>query len=160
MNVLFLSTGNAARGLMAEALLAHRSAGWFKAFSAGSFPLEEPDRHAIELLERTRLPTANLRCKGWDEFARPGAPEMDFVFTLCDAAAEQVCPVWPGQPVTGHWSVPDPAAVEGTELERVDAYREALRVLERRIELFVLLPHESLDRISLAHHVGDIGKQH
>jgi arsenate reductase len=157
LNVLFLSSGNAARSLMAESLLRHRAAGRFQAFSAGSFPRAQPDHHAIQLLERTRLPTAALRTKTWDEFAVPGAPEMDFIFTLCDEAAERVCPVWPGRPVTALWSVPDPARARGTDIERADAYREALRSLERRIELFTLLPFESLDRLSLTHHVGQIG---
>jgi arsenate reductase len=157
LNVLFLSTGNAARGLIAEALLTHRAAGRFRAFSAGSFPHPQPDPDAIALLQRTQLPTAGLRSKSWDEFAAPGAPEMNFIFTLCDAAAERVCPVWPGHPVTGHWSLPDPAATQGSEQERTDAYRAVLRMLERRIELFTLLPFDTLDRISLTHEVGLIG---
>jgi arsenate reductase len=155
-NVLFLSSGNAARSLIAESLLTHRAAGRFRAYSAGSFPRQRPDQHAMELLERARLPTLNLRPKGWDEFAVAGAPEMDFIFTLCDQAAEQVCPVWPGQPITGRWSIPDPASGHGTELERTDAYREALRGLERRIELFTLLPFESLGRMALMHHVEQL----
>lgn len=157
MNALFLSTGNAARSIIAEAVLNHIGGGWLRGFSAGSDPLPQVEPHVIALLERNRLPTAGLRPKSWDEFTVPEAPEMDFIFTLCDDVAEQACPVLPGQPATAHWSVPDPSKIQGDEMQKVEAYRDALRLLERRIELFTLLPFASLDRLSLHHHLTQIG---
>ena len=155
-NVLFLCTGNSARSVMAEALLNVLGAGRFKAFSAGSFPSGKVQPIAAELARMIGY-DAPLRSKSWDEFARPGAPAMDFVFTVCDQAAGEVCPVWPGNPVTAHWGVPDPAAVEGSEAERRKAFRDALRALEVRIKLFVALPMEKLDRLALKRQVDTIG---
>jgi arsenate reductase len=157
-NVLFLCTGNSARSILAEAILNHRSHGRFKAYSAGSHPTGTVNPRALQLLERTGISTEGLRSKAWDEFAQPGAPALDFVFTVCDNAAGEVCPIWPGQPMTAHWGQPDPAAVEGTELEKTNAFREALRMLERRIILFTSLPLASLDRLALGTRIRDIGK--
>lgn len=157
-NVLFLCTGNSARSILAEAILNHRSHGRFKAYSAGSHPNGTVNPRALQLLERTGISTEGLRSKAWDEFAQPGAPALDFVFTVCDNAAGEVCPIWPGQPMTAHWGQPDPAAVEGTELEKTNAFREALRMLERRIILFTSLPLASLDRLALGTRIRDIGK--
>jgi arsenate reductase len=157
-NVLFLCTGNSARSILAEAILNDRGKGRFKAFSAGSYPKGAVHPRALALLERMGLPTEGLRSKAWDEFAQPGAPALDFVFTVCDNAAGEVCPVWPGQPTTAHWGQPDPAAVEGTDLDKTNAFREAFRMLEHRIELFIALPIATLDRISLSHQVREIGK--
>lgn len=139
-NVLFLCTGNSARSILAEAILNDRGRGRFRAFSAGSHPKGAVHPQALALLERLGLPTEGLRSKAWDEFARPGAPPLDFVFTVCDDAAGEVCPIWPGQPVTAHWGQPDPAAVEGTALEKANAFREAFRTLEERIDLFLSRP--------------------
>src|SRR3954465_7278500 len=140
-NVLFLCTGNSARSILAEVLLDHFGSGRFKAYSAGSFPKGSVHPLALDLLDRLRLPTEGLRSKSWDEFARPGAPVMDFVFTVCDQAAGEVCPVWPGNPITAHWGVPDPAAVtdDGTGAAML-VFRDAFRMLERRISLFLALP--------------------
>lgn len=157
-DVLFLCTGNSARSILAEALLTHWGKGRFRAYSGGSFPKGEIHRLTLELLERLRLPTAGLHSKNWDEFARPGAAVMDFVFTVCDQAAGETCPVWPGHPVTAHWGVPDPAAAEGNDSERRRAFREALNILENRIKLFVALPIGKLDRMTLQRRVGDIGR--
>jgi arsenate reductase (thioredoxin) len=157
-NVLFLCTGNSARSILAEAILNNRGKGRFKAFSAGSHPKGVVHPLAFSLLERKGLPTEGLRSKAWDEFAKPGAPALDFVFTVCDNAAGEVCPVWPGQPMTAHWGQPDPAAVEGTDLDKTNAFREAFRMLERRIELFSSLPIASLDRLSLGNKLREIGK--
>jgi protein-tyrosine-phosphatase len=157
-NVLFLCTGNSARSILSEAILAHRGAGRFRSFSAGSHPNGRVNPYALALLERLGWPTAGYRSKSWDEFAAPGAPPLDFVFTVCDNAAGEVCPVWPGQPMTAHWGVPDPAAVEGTDLQKTEAFREAFRVLDRRIELFTSLPVATLDRLSLAQKLRDIGR--
>ena len=157
-NVLFLCTGNSARSILAAALVEHWGKGRFHGFSAGSFPKGFVHPLALDLLERLRLPTAGPRSKSWDEFARPGAPVMDFVFTVCDQAAGEVCPVWPGNPITAHWGVPDPAAVEGTENERRQAFRDAFRQLEARIKLFVSLPIDKLDRMALQRHADQIGK--
>jgi arsenate reductase (thioredoxin) len=157
-NVLFLCTGNSARSILAEAILNRRGAGRFKGFSAGSHPKGAVHPLALALLDRMGLPTGGLRSKPWDEFAQPGAPRLDFVFTVCDAAAGEVCPVWPGQPMTAHWGQPDPAAVEGSELDRTNAFREAFRILERRIALFAALPLASLDRLALGIKVREIGK--
>jgi arsenate reductase len=157
-NVLFLCTGNSARSILAEALLNRLGRGRFVAYSAGSHPNGQVNPHALELLGRLGFDTSGLRSKAWDEFAATGAPELDFVFTVCDKAAGEVCPVWPGQPMTAHWGLPDPAAVAGSELEKANAFRETLRALERRISLFLALPIGSLDRMSLAHKVREIGK--
>jgi arsenate reductase len=157
-NVLFLCTGNSARSILAESILNNRGRGRFKAYSAGSYPKGAVNPRALALLERLGLPTEGLRSKAWDEFAQPGAPPLDFVFTVCDNAAGEVCPVWPGQPMTAHWGQPDPVAVEGTELDKTNAFRDAFRMLERRIELFTSLPMGSLDRLALGQKVREIGK--
>jgi arsenate reductase (thioredoxin) len=157
-NVLFLCTGNSARSVLAETILNERGKGRFRAFSAGSHPTGRVNPHAVDLLERMRMSTAGLRSKSWDEFAAPGAPTLDFVITVCDNAAGEVCPVWPGQPMTAHWGVEDPAAVQGSEVEKTEAFREAFRILERRITLFTSLPIASLDRLSLTNKVREIGK--
>ncbi len=157
-NVLFLCTGNSARSILAESLLAHWGKGGFRAFSAGSFPKGAVHPLAIELLQAAKLPTAGLRSKSWDEFAAPGAPVMDFVFTVCDQAAGEQCPVWPGTPVVAHWGVPDPAAAEGTERERLAAFRAAFQALETRIKLFVSLPVDKLDSLSLKRKMDEIGR--
>jgi arsenate reductase len=157
-NVLFLCTGNSARSILAEAILNRRGKGRFKAFSAGSHPKGSVHPLALALLERKGLPTEGLRSKAWDEFAKPGAPVLDFVFTVCDNAAGEVCPIWPGQPMTAHWGQPDPAAVEGTDLDKTNAFREAFRILERRIDMFTSLPMASLDQLSLGKKVREIGK--
>lgn len=157
-NVLFLCTGNSARSILAEAFLNFRGRGQFHAFSAGSHPSGQVNPLALDLLERWEIPAEGARSKGWDEFAGPGAPELDFVFTVCDNAAGEVCPVWPGQPMTAHWGIPDPAAVQGTPIERRRAFEEAFRVLERRISLFISLPIASLDRLSLRERLREIGK--
>jgi len=156
-NVLFLCTGNSARSILAEAILNRRGKGRFKAFSAGSHPRGAVHPLALALLERKGLPTEGLRSKAWDEFAAPGAPKLDFVFTVCDNAAGEVCPIWPGQPMTAHWGQPDPAAVDGSDLDKTNAFREAFRMLERRIDMFTSLPIASLDQLSLRHKVREIG---
>jgi len=157
-NVLFLCTGNSARSILAEAILNNRGKGRFKAFSAGSYPKGAVHPLALALLERKHFPTEGLRSKAWDEFAQPGAPTIDFIFTVCDNAAGEICPVWPGHPMTAHWGQPDPAAVEGTELDKTNAFRDAFRMLERRIEMFTSLPIASLDQLSLGSRVREIGK--
>jgi len=157
-NVLFLCTGNSARSILAEAILNRIGEGKFKAYSAGSFPKGQVNPHALALLRRLGYPTEGLRSKSWDEFSKAGAPELDFVFTVCDNAANEICPVWPGHPMTAHWGVPDPAAVEGSEAEITAAFRDAFHLLERRIELFASLPVKSLDRMSLKRHLDNIGK--
>ena len=157
-NVLFLCTGNSARSILAEALLNHWGKGRFRAFSAGSFPKGSVHPMALEQLGAAGLPATGLRSKSWSEFAAPGAPVMDFVFTVCDQAAAEVCPVWPGQPMTAHWGVPDPAAVEGSEAARRQAFRLAFRALEARIKLFTSLRVEALDRLSLKRQVDEIGQ--
>ena len=156
-NVLFLCTGNSARSIIAEALLGRWGKGRFKAFSAGSFPKGAVHPLALDLLERAHLDTRGLRSKSWDEFARPGAPEMDFVFTVCDEAAAEVCPVWPGNPVTAHWGVPDPGSVEGTEADKNRAFRYAFQALETRIKLFTSLRLDALDRLAVKRKVDEIG---
>lgn len=157
-NVLFLCTGNSARSILAEALLNRHGAGHFRAFSAGSQPAGRVNPFAIELLSDAGFPTAGLRSKNWDEFAAPGAPQLDFVFTVCDNAAAEVCPIWPGQPITAHWGVPDPAAVQGTDELKRKAFRDTFITLERRINLFVSLPIRSLDELALTHRVTEIGR--
>jgi len=158
-NVLFLCTGNSARSILAEALLNSIGAGRFKAYSAGSHPTGRVNPLALDLLERNRLPTAGLRSKDWGEFARPGAPGLDFVFTVCDDAAGEICPVWPGQPMTAHWGVPDPAAATGGEEDRRRAFFSAFSQLSKRISLFANLPLASLDRISLQRKLEQIGAE-
>ncbi len=157
-NVLFLCTGNSARSILAEAILNRIGEGKFVAWSAGSRPKGAVHPEALALLRRLGYPTEGLRSKSWDEFGRPGAPALDFVFTVCDNAASEVCPVWPGQPMTAHWGAPDPAAVEGTEAEIVAAFRDAFLILQRRIELFANLPVRSLDRLSLQKRLDEIGR--
>lgn len=157
-NVLFLCTGNSARSILAEACLNREGRGRFTAYSAGSHPKGEVHPMAIELMKRANYDTSGLRSKSWDEFAAPGAPKMDFVFTVCDSAAAEACPVWPGQPMTAHWGVPDPAAVEGSDTEKALAFAEAFRMLNNRISIFVNLPITSLDRLALQKRLTDIGK--
>jgi arsenate reductase len=158
-NVLFLCTGNSARSILAEALLEYWGRGRFKAYSAGSFPKGAVHPLALDLLAKRKLSTSGLRSKSWNEFAKPGVPEMDFVFTVCDQAASEVCPVWPGNPVTAHWGVPDPAAVEGTEAERNDGFRIAFQALETRIKLFTNLRLEALDGLAIKREVVEIGRR-
>ncbi|MGC9953990.1 MAG: arsenate reductase ArsC [Rhizomicrobium sp.] len=157
-NVLFLCTGNSARSILAEAFLNAEGKGRFRAFSAGSFPKGTVHPFALTLLKQIGLPTDGLRSKSWDEFAVAGAPQMDFVFTVCDQAAGEVCPIWPGQPVSAHWGVPDPAAMSGTDAEKMQAFREALRLLSNRIRVFIELPFDKLDRIKLKARLDDIGR--
>jgi arsenate reductase (thioredoxin) len=157
-NVLFLCTGNSARSILAESIMNHRSKGRFKAFSAGSHPKGAVHPLALRLLERMGMATQELRSKAWDEFAQPGAPPLDFVFTVCDNAAGEVCPMWPGQPMTAHWGQPDPAAIQGTDVDMTNAFRDAFCMLERRIALFTSLPIASLDRMALGNKLREIGK--
>jgi arsenate reductase len=156
-NVLFLCTGNSARSIMAEALLNYWGKGRFRAFSAGSDPRGLVHPLTIAILQRNRLPTEGLRSKSWDECAASGAPPLHFVFTVCDRAAQEVCPIWPGQPMTAHWGVSDPAAVEGTDEERERAFMRAFRELDARIKLFTSLRVDALDRLSLQRHLDAIG---
>lgn len=158
-NVLFLCTGNSARSIMAEAILNHKGKPNFTAYSAGSHPSGAVRPEALRQLEGARLPTKDLRSKAWDQFSGPGAPELHFVFTVCDSAAKEVCPIWPGQPMTAHWGVPDPAAVQGTAEQIERAFRDAFFMLDRRIGLFISLPLSSLDRLALKREVDKIGKQ-
>jgi protein-tyrosine-phosphatase len=155
-NVLFLCTGNSARSILAEVLIEHWGKGRFRGFSAGSFPRGTVHPLALDLLERLSLRTTGLRSKSWDEFADDHAPVMDFVFTVCDQAAGEVCPIWPGNPITAHWGVADPAAAEGTEAQRVQAFRAAYRQLEARIKLFVALPIDKLDRMAIRREIEQI----
>jgi arsenate reductase len=157
-NVLFLCTGNSARSVLAEVLLNSRGAGRFRAFSAGSQPVGRVNPFAVETLRQAGLPTEGLRSKSWDEFARPGAPQLDFVFTVCDSAANEVCPIWPGQPVTAHWGLPDPAAVQGSDADKAKAFRDTFIALDRRIGLFTSLPIAGLDQLALQRKVDEIGK--
>ena len=157
-NVLFLCTGNSARSIIAEVLLNQWGRGHFRGFSAGSQPRGAVHPIALELLKRMNLPTAGLRSKRWEEFTVPGAPPLDFVFTVCDNAAGESCPYWPGQPMTAHWGVPDPAAVEGSDTEKWVAFRETFRLLDNRIKVFTSLPIASLDRVKLQERLDAIGK--
>jgi arsenate reductase len=156
-NVLFLCTGNSARSIMAEAILNRKGFPTFRAYSAGSQPKGTVHPAALRQIETAKLPTAGLHSKPWDEFAQRGAPEMDFVFTVCDNAAKEVCPVWPGQPMTAHWGVPDPAAVEGTDEQIEKAFRDSFLALDRRIALFVSLPLASLDKLAIRKEIDRIG---
>jgi arsenate reductase len=158
-NVLFLCTHNSARSIMAEVIINDVGRGRFKGFSAGSRPATAPNPFALATLQRLRFPTDGLYSKNWDEFAKPDAPVMDFVLTVCDTAAGEVCPVWPGQPMTGHWGVEDPSQFQGTAEEKSREFVRVANILKRRIELFASLPLEKLDRLSLQRQVKDIGKQ-
>jgi arsenate reductase len=157
-NVLFLCTGNSARSILAEQLVNHWGHGKFRGYSAGSHPRGTVHPVALQLLRKMKLPTEGLHSKSWDEFAAPGAPRLDFVFTVCDNAAGEVCPVWPGQPMTAHWGVEDPAAVEGSETEQWLAFRKTFKELENRIKVFASLPIRSLDRIKLQERLHAIGQ--
>ena len=158
-NVLFLCTGNSARSIMAEAILNKKGFPNFTAYSAGSHAKGFVHPAALRQIEIAKLPTNGLRSKDWDEFAKPGAPRLDFVFTVCDKAAKEVCPVWPGQPMTAHWGIPDPAAVEGPE-EKVDrAFRDAFMILDRRISLLLCLPLASLDKLAIQREIDKIGHE-
>jgi arsenate reductase len=156
-NVLFLCTGNSARSILAESLLNALGKGRFRGFSAGSFPKGQVHPLALELLKRMNLPSEGLRSKSWDEFATPDAPALDFIFTVCDNAAGEVCPIWPGKPMTAHWGIADPAAVEGSDADKAFAFRKAVKELETRIKLFVALPIESLDAPTLREKLRSIG---
>jgi arsenate reductase len=158
-NILILCTGNSARSIMGEALFNTLGAGRFKAYSAGSHPTGRVNPFAIELVRELGYPAENLRSKSWDEFAVPGAPELDFVVTVCDKAAGEMCPLWPGQPVTAHWGFPDPAAVEGSDEEKRAAFRQALHQIRNRVQLFLSLPLESLDRLAIENKMRAIGQQ-
>ncbi len=157
-NVLFLCTGNSARSILAEALMNHLGKGRFRAFSAGSHPTGKVNPFAVKLLENQGFPVDDLRSKSWDEFGAPDSPPLDFVFTVCDNAAGEVCPFWPGQPMTAHWGVEDPAAVEGDDALKMLAFRQAFRELENRIKIFASLPFQSLDKIRLKNKLDEIGK--
>jgi arsenate reductase (thioredoxin) len=159
LNVLFLCTGNSARSIMAEAYLNASGRGQFVAYSAGSRPTGKVNTLALDLLAKNRMPTSGLRSKSWDEFARPGAPRLDFVFTVCDSAAGEVCPIWPGQPMTAHWGVQDPAAVQGTDEERRKAFLRAFTELTTRINLFMSLPIDKLERAALKKKLDEIGRK-
>jgi arsenate reductase (thioredoxin) len=157
-NVLFLCTGNSARSILAEVIMNQVGGGRFRGYSAGSFPKGEVNPFALDLLRQLKLPTDGLRSKSWDEFARAGAPALHFVFTVCDNAAGEVCPVWPGQPMTAHWGIPDPAAVEGSDAQKSLAFREAFKSLENRLKAFTSLPLASIDRLSLQQRLDEIGR--
>ena len=158
-NVLFLCTGNSARSIMAEAILNHKGQPTFKVYSAGSHAAGRVRPEAVKQLEMAHLPTAGLRSKNWDEFAKPGAPKMNFVFTVCDNAAKEVCPVWPGQPMTAHWGVRDPAGVEGTREEIERAFRDTFMILDRRISLLLCLPLASLEKLAMQNEIERIGRE-
>lgn len=158
-HVLFVCTGNSARSVLAEALMNHLGQGRFRAFSAGSTPTGKVNPLTLQTLAHLRLPTDGYRSKSWAEFSTDDAPKLDFVFTVCDKAAGEACPVWPGQPVSAHWGMPDPASAEGSDETRLKAFLEAGYLLKRRIELMLALPHSTLDRMSLQHAVRDIGQQ-
>ena len=157
-NVLFLCTGNSARSIFAESILRKDGAGRFNAFSAGSHPKGRINPFALKVLDAYGYPSESLRSKGWDEFARPGAPVMDFVFTVCDSAAGEACPIWPGQPMTAHWGIEDPAAVEGTDIEKERAFVTAFKYLKNRISVFISLPIRSLDKMALQAKLREIGR--
>jgi arsenate reductase len=157
-NVLFLCTGNSARSILAESLLNYWGQGKFRAFSAGSYPKGQVHPMAVELLKRMNLPEENLRSKSWDEFTAPGAPPIDLIFTVCDNTAGEVCPIWPGKPMTAHWGIADPAAVEGSDTEKAFAFRKAFKELETRIKLLTNLSIDSLDRMTLQAKLSEIGK--
>jgi arsenate reductase (thioredoxin) len=157
-NVLFLCTGNSARSIIAEAILKKLGAGKFRAFSAGSQPKGQINPHTLQLLDGLAYDTTGFRSKSWNEFTTAGGPEFDFVFTVCDSAAAETCPVWPGQPMTAHWGIPDPAAATGTPAEIAFAFKDAYRMLNQRIGLFAALPIRSLDRLSLQHRLKEIGR--
>jgi arsenate reductase (thioredoxin) len=158
-NVLFLCTGNSARSVMAEAIMNFKGQPEFTAYSAGSHPSGRVRPEALSQIQAAQIPTTGLRSKSWEEFSRPDAPRMDFVFTVCDNAANEVCPVWPGHPMTAHWGIPDPAVVTGTKEEIQKAFRDAFFLLDRRIDLFLSLPHSSIDRLSLKKELDNIGRQ-
>lgn len=159
LNVLFLCTHNSARSVIAECVVNRLGAGRFKGYSAGSQPRGQVHPYAIDLLQHLNYDTSGLRSKSWEEFAAPGAPKLDFVFTVCDDAANEACPVWPGQPMTAHWGLPDPSAAEGTESERRFAFADTHRMLYQRIGIFVNLPLASLDKLSLQQRLDDIGRK-
>ncbi|HUC55600.1 MAG TPA: arsenate reductase ArsC [Candidatus Cybelea sp.] len=156
-NVLFLCTGNSARSIMAEAILNGQGKAFFTGYSAGSHPSGMVRPEALKMVELAHLPTKDLHSKSWEEFAKPGAPKMDFVFTVCDNAAKEMCPVWPGQPMTAHWGVPDPAMANGTREQVERAFRDAYLLLERRISLFLSLPLSSLDQLAIQKEINRIG---
>ncbi len=158
-NVLFLCTGNSARSILAEGLLNFRGRPTFRAYSAGSHPTGKVRPEALAQLEAAHIPTAELRSKSWDEFAQPGAPKLDFVFTVCDNAANEVCPIWPGQPMTAHWGIADPAAVSGSPEEIKRAFRDAFTTLDRRISLFLSLPLSTIDKLKIKQELDRIGRQ-
>jgi arsenate reductase len=158
LNVLFLCTGNSARSILAECILNRLGEGRFSGYSAGSFPKGQVNLLAVRLLAEQGFPTAGLRSKSWSEFAAPDAPAMDFVFTVCDQAAGEICPIWPGHPITAHWGIPDPAAVDGSLPEAMLAFREAFRILERRIQLFLTIRFRELDRGAAERQVAEIGQ--
>jgi len=157
-NVLFICTGNSARSIMAESMMNYLGRGRFRGYSAGSHPQGQVNPLALKTLAAMRLPSDGFRSKSWDEFAQPGAPQLDFVFTVCDNAAGEVCPMWPGQPMTAHWGVEDPAAAEGTDEQRLQVFRSVALTLKRRIELFLALPMRKLDSVALHHELKSIGK--
>jgi protein-tyrosine-phosphatase len=157
LNVLFLCTGNSARSIMAESILNRLGAGKFRAFSAGSHPTGKVNPLTLNILRKTNYDISKLRSKSWDEFAAPGAPKLDFVFTVCDDAANEVCPIWPGQPMTAHWGLPDPAKAQGTEAERNLAFADTMRMLTQRIGIFVNLPFDKLSKLSLQKQLDEIG---
>ncbi len=156
-NVLFVCTGNSARSIIAEALMNHLGAGRFRAYSAGSQPTGTVNPFALRALAKWSVPTQGLRSKSWEEFAQPDAPQLDFVFTVCDAAAGEVCPIWPGQPMSAHWGLPDPAAIEGTDERKAKAFLDTALALKRRIELLISLPLASLGRVAIQREIKDIG---
>jgi arsenate reductase len=156
---LFLCTGNSARSIMAEAIMNRSGSANFTAYSAGSLPKGTVHPAALRLIERANLAVTGLRSKSWEEFAKPGAPKLDFVFTVCDNAAKEVCPIWPGQPMTAHWGVPDPASVEGTPEQMDKAFRDAFMILDRRINLFLCLPLSSIERLAIKNEIDRIGRE-
>ena len=158
LKVLFLCTGNSARSIMAEAILNRLGLGKFKAYSAGSYPKGEINPHAFAVLKKSNYDVSKLRSKSWDEFAGPDAPKLDFVFTVCDDAAKEVCPIWPGQPMSAHWGLPDPAKAEGSEAEQALAFADCFRMLYQRISIFVNLPLDRLSKLSLQKHLDEIGQ--